>query len=97
MRTNSAGRFGVGDEAPDFALSSGSGDIVRLRDLIGEKAVVLYFYPRDGTPGCTAEACSFRDGYEDFLEASPGSASDADHRPLRHAPTAEPVTPRNVR
>jgi peroxiredoxin Q/BCP len=42
---------------------------VRLGDLIGETAVVLYFYPKDNTPGCTAEACSFRDGYEDFVEA----------------------------
>jgi thioredoxin-dependent peroxiredoxin len=69
MRTKSAGRVGVGDEAPDFALPSGSGEHVRLGDLIGEKAVVLYFYPKDDTPGCTAEACSFRDGYEDFVEA----------------------------
>ncbi len=42
---------------------------MNLGDLIGEKAIVLYFYPEDDTPGCTAEACSFRDGYEDFVEA----------------------------
>lgn len=63
------GRIGVGDEAPDFELPSQSGERVRLRDLLGEKAVVLYFYPRDDTPGCTTEACSFRDGYEAFVEA----------------------------
>ena len=69
MSARSAGKVGVGDTAPDFALTSGSGETVRLRDPIGEKAVVLYFYPKDDTPACTAEAYSFRDGYEDFVEA----------------------------
>ena len=69
MSTKRAGKVSVGDGAPDFALPSQYGETVRLGDLIGEKAVVLYFYPRDGTPGCAAEACSFRDGYEDFVEA----------------------------
>lgn len=63
------GRVGISDEAPDFELPSQSGERVRLGDLVGDKAVVLYFYPKDDTPGCTAEACSFRDGYEDFVEA----------------------------
>ncbi|HEX8729038.1 MAG TPA: peroxiredoxin [Ktedonobacterales bacterium] len=48
--------------APDFALPNAAGEIVRLSDLRG-KHVVLYFYPKDDTPGCTAEACSFRDNY----------------------------------
>lgn len=63
------GRVSVGDRAPDFELRSQGGQQVRLRDLIGERAVVLYFYPKDNTAGCTAEACSFRDGYEAFVEA----------------------------
>ena len=63
------GRVGVGDNAPDFELPSQSGERVRLGDLVGDKTVVLYFYPKDDTPGCTAEACSFRDGYEAFTEA----------------------------
>jgi peroxiredoxin Q/BCP len=63
------GRVGVGDEAPDFALPSQSGDEVRLSDLVAERAVVLYFYPKDQTPGCTAEACAFRDSYDVFKEA----------------------------
>ncbi|MGD1903554.1 MAG: thioredoxin-dependent thiol peroxidase [Geitlerinemataceae cyanobacterium] len=55
----------VGDRAPDFSIPDGDGNTVRLADLRG-KTVVLYFYPRDNTPGCTAEACGFRDRYADF-------------------------------
>jgi peroxiredoxin Q/BCP len=55
----------VGDPAPDFSLPDGKGNIVRLADLKG-KRVVLYFYPRDNTPGCTKEACNFRDTYPEF-------------------------------
>src|SRR3954464_11466726 len=50
----------VGDAAPEFELQDGSGNTVRLSDLHGKK-VVLYFYPKDNTPGCTQEACDFRD------------------------------------
>ncbi len=50
----------VGDKAPDFKLQADDGRTVSLKDLRGKK-VVLYFYPKDDTPGCTAEACSFRD------------------------------------
>jgi peroxiredoxin Q/BCP len=60
---------GVGDTAPDFTLPSQSGDQVRLRDIVERGPVVLYFYPKDETPGCTAEACGFRDSYEVFREA----------------------------
>lgn len=52
-----------GDEAPDFTASTSGGGTVRLSDLRG-KQVVLYFYPRDNTPGCTIEACAFRDENE---------------------------------
>jgi peroxiredoxin Q/BCP len=52
----------VGEVAPDFELEDDSGARVRLSDLRG-KTVVLYFYPRDDTPGCTKEACSFRDSW----------------------------------
>ncbi|MGH3013204.1 MAG: thioredoxin-dependent thiol peroxidase [Gaiellaceae bacterium] len=54
-----------GTEAPDFELRSDDGSTVRLSDLRG-KPVVLYFYPKDDTPGCTAQACSFRDAYGEF-------------------------------
>ena len=62
-------RIDVGDSAPDLALATQTGDEVSLADYRGKQAVVLFFYPKDGTPVCTKEACSFRDAYEDFVEA----------------------------
>ena len=59
----------AGDKAPDFTLPSQSGEPVRLHDRLGERVVVLYFYPKDNTPGCTAEACAFRDSHEVFTDA----------------------------
>jgi peroxiredoxin Q/BCP len=56
-----------GKPAPDFELTSDSGESVRLSDLKG-RPVVVYFYPRDDTPGCTAQACGIRDNYEAFGE-----------------------------
>lgn len=50
----------VGDKAPDFTLPDEAGDPIQLKDLKGQQ-VVLYFYPKDDTPGCTKEACAFRD------------------------------------
>jgi len=58
----------VGDPAPDFSLPSQKGGVVNLRDLLATSEVVLYFYPKDNTPGCTAEAKAFRDNYEVFKE-----------------------------
>jgi peroxiredoxin Q/BCP len=55
----------VGDKAPDFTLPTDGGGSISLKELKG-KTVVLYFYPRDDTPGCTAEACAFRDSLPDF-------------------------------
>jgi thioredoxin-dependent peroxiredoxin len=57
-----------GDQAPDFELQSDSGEQVRLSDLRG-KPVVLYFYPKDDTPGCTTQACGIRDAYDEFERA----------------------------
>ena len=54
----------VGDTAPDFSLLDERGLPVSLKNYLGKKVVVLYFYPKDFTPGCTAEACSFRDDYK---------------------------------
>lgn len=55
-----------GDPAPDFSASSSTGQIIHLRDLRGRR-VVLYFYPMDDTPGCTAQACSLRDFHAEIL------------------------------
>ncbi|MCU0799635.1 MAG: peroxiredoxin [Candidatus Thermoplasmatota archaeon] len=63
------GRLKVGDEIPQFELKSSSGQTVRSRDLLGKGPVVIYFYPHDDTPGCTAQACIFRDLYQDLKEA----------------------------
>jgi peroxiredoxin Q/BCP len=59
----------VGDAAPEFDLADAEGRQVRLSDFRGKRSVVLYFYPKDDTPGCTKEACSFRDSYESFKDA----------------------------
>jgi peroxiredoxin Q/BCP len=59
----------VGTKAPDFTLTSDSGTRVSLSDLRGE-TVVLYFYPKDDTPGCTREACDFRDALPRFKSAN---------------------------
>ena len=58
----------AGSMAPNFTLPSQSGKVVSLRDFLGKKPVILYFYPKDDTPGCTKEACAFRERYEDFRE-----------------------------
>jgi peroxiredoxin Q/BCP len=59
----------VGDAAPEFDLTDAAGKRVRLSDFRGKRNVVLYFYPKDDTPGCTKEACSFRDSYQSFTDA----------------------------
>ena len=77
----------VGDLAPDFTLPNQDGKPLTLSSLRG-KLVVLYFYPKDFTSGCTKEACHFRDAYEDFTEAGVeviGVSSDSQesHRKFR--------------
>ena len=59
----------VGDPAPNFTLSDADGNSVKLSDFKGKK-VVLYFYPKDDTPGCTKEACGFRDAQNEYWEAN---------------------------
>jgi peroxiredoxin Q/BCP len=58
----------VGEEAPDFTLYDQDGESVSLGDFKGVNNVVLFFYPKDFSPGCTTQACSFRDSYEDFTD-----------------------------
>ncbi|HIK14461.1 MAG TPA: peroxiredoxin [Leptolyngbyaceae cyanobacterium M33_DOE_097] len=57
----------VGDTAPSFSVKDTNGSTVNLSDYAG-KTVVLYFYPKDDTPGCTLEACNFRDNYQQYLD-----------------------------
>jgi peroxiredoxin Q/BCP len=73
-------RVDIGSKAPDFRLPSQSGEMVSLKDFLGKKPVVLFFYPKDDTPGCTKQACTFRDNYGAFrkLDAEViGISSDA--------------------
>jgi thioredoxin-dependent peroxiredoxin len=79
----------VGDKAPDFTLPSQTGEPVRLSDRLGERIVVLYFYPRDETRGCTAEACAFRDSHEVFAEAGAEVIGVSSDSVDRHAAFAD--------
>lgn len=58
----------VGDKAPDFTLPSQTGENITLSKFFGKKNIVLYFYPKDESRGCTKEACTFRDNYEVFKD-----------------------------
>ncbi|HEX6108908.1 MAG TPA: peroxiredoxin [Ktedonobacteraceae bacterium] len=78
---SSKGRVQVGDRAPVFSLQTQTGATVNLGDFLGKSAVVLYFYPKDNSAGCTTEACGFRDSYEVFKEAGAeviGVSSDSE-------------------
>lgn len=61
------GKLNKGDKAPDFKAKDQDGNEISLGQFKGKK-VVLYFYPKDNTPGCTAEACNLRDNYQEFLD-----------------------------
>ena len=58
----------IGDKIPDFKAKDTNGNEFDSRDILGKKPLVIYFYPKDNTPGCTAQACGFRDQYEDFKD-----------------------------
>ena len=58
----------IGDDCPVFKLKNQLGEVFDLANLLGNKTLVIYFYPKDDTPGCTKEACSFRDRFEEFKE-----------------------------
>jgi len=74
----------VGDIAPDFNLKSQFGEDIRLSDYKGKKPVVLYFYPKDFTSGCTKEACAFRDSYEAFKDVGAEVIGVSTATPERH-------------
>jgi peroxiredoxin Q/BCP len=56
----------VGDTAPDFSVAASDGKTVHLKDAVGKGNIILYFYPKDDTPGCTKEACGIRDTFDEF-------------------------------
>ncbi|WP_396169858.1 peroxiredoxin [Flavobacterium sp.] len=58
----------VGDTLPNFTAKDTNGTVFDSQNYIGKQSLVIYFYPKDNTPGCTAEACSFRDNYQDFKD-----------------------------
>ena len=74
----------LGDKAPAFTLPTGDGRNVSLADYQG-RPVVVYFYPKDDTPGCTAEACAFRDQYQDFTQAGAEVIGISSDPPEPHA------------
>jgi len=85
---SSSSKVQVGDGAPDFTLPTSTGQSVNLASFRGKKDIVLYFYPRDNTFGCTAEACAFRDSYEVFMDAGAeviGISSDSSESHRRFA------------
>ena len=59
----------VGDQAPEFSGMTQDGKTIRHSDYMGKRGLVIFFYPKDGTPVCTREACAFRDSYEQFVDA----------------------------
>ncbi len=67
--TNDMKKISVGSTIPSFALQDQHGQMFQIDSVVGKKNLVIYFYPKDDTPGCTKEACAFRDQYEDFEEA----------------------------
>jgi peroxiredoxin Q/BCP len=73
----------LGDKAPDFSLISDENQTVSLKDFQGKK-IVLYFYPKDDTPGCTQEACDFRDSIEQFSDNNTAILGISKDSPARH-------------
>jgi peroxiredoxin Q/BCP len=75
----------IGDKAPDFKSTIQTGESISLKDFKGKK-VVLYFYPKDDTPGCTAQACNLRDNYKALLKAGYvviGVSSDSEKKHIK--------------
>lgn len=65
---STAQKISEGDMLPDFKLQDQNGTWIEMNTFIGKQSLVVYFYPKDDTPGCTKEACSFRDSFEDFKD-----------------------------
>jgi peroxiredoxin Q/BCP len=74
----------IGDRAPDFTLPAAGGKAVSLSALTGKGPIVVFFYPKDDTPGCTVEACSFRDRFDAFVEAGAAVVGISSDPPESH-------------
>jgi peroxiredoxin Q/BCP len=81
--------LGAGAKAPDFSLEDQNGKRVALADFRGRKNVVLYFYPKDDTPGCTRESCAFRDQFEEFRDVGAEVVGISSDSPASHKRFAE--------
>ena len=87
MTTMTSSPLKIGDIAPDFSLPADGGATVSLSDLLsvsGGQKVVLYFYPKDNTPGCTTEACDFRDAHPDFTALNAQVVGVSKDTPNKH-------------
>jgi peroxiredoxin Q/BCP len=73
-----------GDKLPRLYLNDENNNPHNLYDYVSNKGLVVYFYPKDGTPGCTAQACSFRDSYEDFIKAGANVVGISKDTPSSH-------------
>ena len=74
----------IGDRAPDFSAPSQSGERIRLSDFFGKKNIVLYFYPKDYTAGCTDQACALRDNFQDLEKLEAVVLGVSADEPLSH-------------
>jgi thioredoxin-dependent peroxiredoxin len=79
----------IGDKLPVFSLPDLNGKMVNINDYLGKKNLVIYFYPKDETKGCTAEACSFRDSYEVFTQKNAEVIGISADSPASHKKFAE--------
>lgn len=79
----------VGDKCPEFILKDQNNTDFDIKKVLGKQVLVIYFYPKDDTPGCTAEACSFRDSYEEFKDLGCEVIGISSDSPEKHAKFAE--------
>ncbi len=79
----------IGDKCPEFVLKDQNNADFDIKSVLGKRILVIYFYPKDNTPGCTAEACSFRDSYEDFKDLGCEVIGISNDSPKSHAQFAE--------
>jgi thioredoxin-dependent peroxiredoxin len=85
----SSNQIEVGSKIPDFSLLDQKGNIFHSSEIIGKQNLVVYFYPKDNTRGCTKEACTFRDSYQDFIDAGAEVIGISSDQPVTHSEFAK--------